>query len=76
MMVKTAIRKGGIILANRGDALTAIYLNIWHHLNFYDIYLIGVGKGLPSPPSEPCMRFSRTRLSSRWFPHRDWRANR
>ena len=28
----------------------------------------------PSPPSEPCMRFSRTRLSSRWFPHRDWRA--
>ena len=28
--------------------------------------LIGVGKGRPSPPSEPCMRFSRTRLSSRW----------
>ena len=29
-------------------------------------------KGLsPSPPSEPCRRFSRTRLSSRWFPHRD-----
>src|SRR4029453_4910305 len=26
----------------------------------------------PSPPSEPCVRFSRTRLSSRWFPHRDW----
>src|SRR5437867_3069272 len=24
----------------------------------------------PSPPSEPCVRFSRTRLSSRWFPHR------
>jgi Transposase zinc-binding domain len=29
---------------------------------------------LPSPPSEPCWRFSRTRLSSRWFPHRDWLA--
>jgi hypothetical protein len=28
----------------------------------------------PSPPSEPCVRFSRTRLSSRWFPHRDWLA--
>ncbi|NOT53909.1 MAG: GAF domain-containing protein, partial [Deltaproteobacteria bacterium] len=28
----------------------------------------------PSPPSEPCRRFSRTRLSSRWCPHRDWRA--
>src|SRR5215472_16899454 len=26
----------------------------------------------PSPPSEPCVRFSRTRLSSRWLPHRDW----
>src|SRR5271154_5159528 len=31
---------------------------------------IGVGKALASPPSEPCWRFSRTRLSSRWFPHR------
>jgi hypothetical protein len=29
----------------------------------------------PSPPSEPCVRFSRTRLSSRWFPLRDWLAN-
>ena len=28
----------------------------------------------PSPPSEPCGRFSRARLSSRWFPHRDWPA--
>jgi hypothetical protein len=28
----------------------------------------------PSPPSEPCVRFSRTRLSSRWFQHRDWLA--
>ncbi len=25
----------------------------------------------PTPPSEPCRRFSRTRLSSRWFLHRD-----
>jgi hypothetical protein len=25
---------------------------------------------LASPPSEPCWRFSRTRLSSCWFPHR------
>ena len=29
----------------------------------------------PFPPSEPCVRFSRTRLSSRWFPHRDWLAS-
>jgi hypothetical protein len=29
----------------------------------------------PSPPSEPCVRFSRTRLSSRWFPHQDRLAN-
>ena len=30
--------------------------------------MIGVGKAscLASPPSEPCVRFSRTRLSSRW----------
>ena len=28
----------------------------------------------PSPPSEPCVRFSRTRLSSWWFQHRDWLA--
>jgi len=35
-----------------------------------------VGERLsPSPPSEPCVRFSRTRLSSRWFPHRDWLAS-
>jgi hypothetical protein len=32
--------------------------------------MIGVGKALASPPSEPCWRFSRTRLSSCWFPHR------
>jgi len=31
---------------------------------------------LPSPPSEPCGRFSRTRLSSWWFPHRGLRAAR
>ena len=44
---------------------------------------IGVGKAFASPPSEPCVRFSRTRLSSRWFPHREclawaravWRVN-
>jgi hypothetical protein len=46
-----------------------------------DIGMVGLAglhrgrKGLsPSPPSEPCWRFSRTRLSSRWFPHRDWLA--
>src|SRR5277367_7155087 len=33
--------------------------------------MIGVGKALASPPSEPCWRFSRTRLSSCWFPHRE-----
>ena len=38
------------------------------------IELIGVRKALASLPSEPCVRFSRTRLSSRWFPHRDWLA--
>ena len=32
--------------------------------------MIGVGKAFASPPSAPCWRFSRTRLSSRWFPHR------
>src|SRR5690606_17279540 len=32
--------------------------------------LIGVGKAFASPPSEPHVRFSRIRLSSRWFPHR------
>jgi len=36
---------------------------------------IGVGKARASPPSEPCGRFSRTRLSSRQFPHRDRLAN-
>lgn len=30
-----------------------------------------VGKAFTSPPSEPGRRFSRTRLSSRWFPHRE-----
>jgi len=38
------------------------------------ISLIGVEKAKASPPSEPCVRFSRTRLSSQWFPHRDWLA--
>ena len=32
---------------------------------------IGVGKAFASPPSEPDWRFSRIRLSSRWFLHRD-----
>ena len=30
----------------------------------------------PSPPSEPGVRVSRDGLSSRLFPHRDWRADR
>ena len=38
------------------------------------IPLIGVGAAFAAPPSEPCMRFSRTRLSGQWFPHRDWQA--
>ena len=29
---------------------------------------------MTSPPSEPCVRFSRTRLSSWKFLHRDWQA--
>src|SRR5271163_3121428 len=29
--------------------------------------LIGVGKAFASPPSEPYVRFSRIRLSSRWL---------
>ena len=32
---------------------------------------IGVGKAFASPPSEPYRRFSRIRLSSRQFPHRE-----
>lgn len=28
----------------------------------------------PSPPSEPCVQISRTRLSNRWIPDRDWQA--
>src|ERR1700678_1246869 len=36
--------------------------------------VIGVGKAFASPPSEPYVRFSRIRLSSRWFPHREWLA--
>lgn len=39
-----------------------------------DLILIGVGKAEASPPSEPCKRFSRTRLSGQLFPHRDWLA--
>ena len=35
------------------------------------VALIGVGKAFASPPSEPYVRFSRIRLSSRWFPHRE-----
>jgi hypothetical protein len=36
------------------------------------IVVIGVGMGSsPTPPSEPYGRFSRIRLSSRWFLHRD-----
>ncbi len=38
----------------------------WHLMS-----QIGVGKAFwASPPSEPYVRFSRIRLSSRWFPHR------
>ena len=40
------------------------------HLDVPSQQVIGVGKAFASPPSEPCWRFSRTRLSSRWFPHR------
>ena len=49
-------------------------VHLWFETKFGEPYtpLIGVGKGFaPSPPSEPCVRFSRTRLSSRWFPHRE-----
>src|SRR5208337_2548049 len=38
--------------------------------------IMGVGKAFASPPSEPYGRFSRIRLSSRWFPHRDCLACR
>ena len=37
--------------------------------------LIGVGKAFASPPSEPYVRFSRIRLSSWWFPHRECLAS-
>jgi hypothetical protein len=39
-------------------------------LTHRSLFLIGVGKG-PSPPSEPYVRFSRIRLSSWQFPHRE-----
>jgi len=32
-------------------------------------------KGVSPLRSEPCVRFSRTRFSSQWFPHRDWLAD-
>src|SRR6516162_10671023 len=38
--------------------------------------LIGVGKAFASPPSEPYVRFSRIRLSSWQFPHRECLAAR
>ena len=37
--------------------------------------MIGVGMAFATPPPEPCGRFSRTRLSSWWFPHRDCLAD-
>ena len=34
-----------------------------------------LGKGACGPlPTEPYVRFSRIRLSSQWFPHRDWQT--
>lgn len=40
-------------------------------LGFAQLPADRVGKVLPSPPSEPYVRFSRIRLSSWWFPHRE-----
>jgi len=42
--------------------------------NWHEVSDRGRKRLSPSPPSEPCVRFSRTRLSSRWFPHRGWLA--
>ena len=47
---------------------------LFHSFFFNLPMVIGVGKGFPSPPSEPYGRFSRIRLSSRWCPHRGFLA--
>ena len=60
-------------------AMTLQGLLLWAAFNGLRAYvgassfpkLIGVGKAFASPPSEPYVRFSRIRLSSRWFPHRE-----
>jgi len=53
-------------------------IQAWASMKSFNPPLASRGReGLsPSPPSEPCGRFSRTRLSSWWFPHRGLRAAR
>ena len=70
--------------ALRGVLVTGVRVAVVHHReqarshkksHTPDRELIGVGKGQrPSPPSEPDVQFSRIRLSSQAFPHRDRRA--
>jgi hypothetical protein len=52
---------------SEGDAYLSKRQNDWRDSPPYD----RGREGATSPPSEPCERFSRTRLSSRWFPHRE-----
>ena len=63
------------IVVENGQRATDIFPHVHRAIARLKTWIDRGRKGNnPSPPSEPGMRFSRTRLSSRWFPHRDWRA--
>ena len=76
-----AYRDQGVIILDISDVRkpTMISQIKWSPPEEGNTHSIGIDRGRkrlsPSPPSEPCVRFSRTRLSSRWFPHRDWLAS-
>jgi hypothetical protein len=63
-------------VADKSNEITAIpelldLLTVKGAIVTIDAPMIGVGMARATPPSEPCKRFSRTRLSGRWFLHRD-----
>ena len=58
-------------LKSKRQQISALLLRLGLHYPGKTTSWIGVGMALATPPSEPCRRFSRTRLSGRWFPHRD-----
>ena len=57
-------------LAERAEEHRWLVTGLWAE-QAVGIAMIGVGMAFATPPSKPCRRFSRTRLSSRWFLHRD-----